>query len=74
MRTVDLRTAEPGYACSRVMCITITHEPSASIDVGERGVQEMLDNNSLLMESRRRYRLESGRACILRGAKRPSRV
>ena len=29
------------------MCIAITHEPSASIDVGERGVQGVLDNNSL---------------------------
>ena len=33
MRTVDLRTAESGYACSRVMCIAITHEPSASIEI-----------------------------------------
>ena len=42
--TVDLRTAEPeGYACSRVMCIAITHEPIASIEIyrmGWRGVQE----------------------------------
>ena len=36
--TVDLRTAEPeGYACSRVMCIAITHEPIASIEIYRMG-------------------------------------
>ena len=51
MRTVDLRTAEPGYACSRVMCIAFTHEPFASIEIyrmGWSGVRKMREKTLTL--------------------------